>query len=198
MYLSRNAKARRGFTLTEAAIVLGIMGLILGAIWVAAAAVYKNLRVKTVSDQLLQIAQNVRSMHASQNTVDTSATLATWVRSGIFPKDLVNGTSTIDVWGGQVQVEAASVNGTNGDGFVISFGAVPQDACIDFIARNSGQGRDSGMVGVTGVAGDGSTAGASKSDTTFPINATNALALCPGTGTGVLGNVVAFTFRLKG
>ena len=36
---------RRGFTLTEIAIVLGIVGLILGAIWVAAAAVYNNLRV---------------------------------------------------------------------------------------------------------------------------------------------------------
>ncbi|MGQ3505077.1 type II secretion system protein, partial [Enterococcus faecalis] len=53
----RREQAKRGFTLTEIAIVLGIIGLILGAIWVAAGAVYSNLRVSKATTQLLQITQ---------------------------------------------------------------------------------------------------------------------------------------------
>src|SRR5271168_1816583 len=61
---------KRGFTLTEIAIVLGIIGLILGAIWVAAAAVYNNLRTSRATTELLTIAQNVRATYATSSTVD--------------------------------------------------------------------------------------------------------------------------------
>ncbi len=43
---------RHGFTLTEIAIVLGIIGLILGAVWKAASSVYQSANVTTLQQQM--------------------------------------------------------------------------------------------------------------------------------------------------
>jgi prepilin-type N-terminal cleavage/methylation domain-containing protein len=60
------AKRKRGFTLTEIAIVLGIIGLILGAIWGAASAVYSNKHIADSEQAITAAAQAVRSMYANQ------------------------------------------------------------------------------------------------------------------------------------
>src|SRR5580700_11353983 len=70
-------KEERGFTLTEIAIVLGIIGLILGALWVAAAAVYTNLRTSKTTTQLLTITQNLRALYATSASVDATADMTT-------------------------------------------------------------------------------------------------------------------------
>lgn len=44
MSIRRRRAAQKGFNLIEAAIVLGIVGLVVGGIWVAATSVYANLR----------------------------------------------------------------------------------------------------------------------------------------------------------
>lgn len=62
--IRQTSRTVRGFTLTEAAIVLGIVGLILSAIWVAAGSVYANYRVGKTAEQLLSIVQSVRSLHS--------------------------------------------------------------------------------------------------------------------------------------
>lgn len=176
----------RGFTLTEAAIVLGIVGLILGAIWVAAAAVYNNLRVTTTSNQLLQIVQSVRSMHATQQTVDASISGLLVAKAGGMPKDMLRlnasgiPTAVEDVWGGDVAIAAAASNGA----FSVSFEDVPQGPCSDLLVRNTGSGRDSGLIG----AGN-----ASATNTTFPLNISTAVGACAN----ATSNTVVFTFRLK-
>lgn len=58
--------AKRGFTLTEIAIVLGIIGIILGAIWAAAAMVYENNRTKQAREETLTIINNWRSIYGSR------------------------------------------------------------------------------------------------------------------------------------
>lgn len=181
----------KGFTLTEAAIVLGIVGLILGAIWVAAASVYSNLRVKQTSEELLQVAQAVRSLYATSTTVDPAITAVNVARAGGFPSDMLdnpnNPTTVRDVWGGDVTMAANTINGVANAGFTIAFSSVPQSACVQLVLRNSGVGRDSGLVGITNAV-------AGVTNTVFPLTMAQALAVC----NNVAGaNIIAFTFRLR-
>ncbi len=186
-------RATKGFTLTEAAIVLGIVGLILGAIWVAAAAVYSNMRVQTANKQLITIVQNVRSLYASSTTMD-GAQMADLVRAGVFPSDtnpnVAAGTAK-NGWGGDIrvaQVPAGGQCGLLGSCFTVSFAGLPQDACIKMGVGNSGQGRDAGLVGVGGAA---VTDGASGVD----ASATPNYFARAGCGSG---QTLFFTYKLKG
>lgn len=191
----RSGQSRKGFTLTEAAIVLGIVGLILGAIWVAAAAVYNNLRVNRTNQQLLQIVQTVRSMHATQQTIDTAASTQAWIDAGVFPGDVLNAgkTATINQWNGALLVGGIGT----GDSFQILFTNVPRAACVDMLVKNSGQGRDTGL---RAIGADGTSTAISAT-----IASTNVTTSYNGmTVTGATGecaaetNSVAFNFALKG
>ena len=173
--LRRRRAAQKGFNLIEAAIVLGIVGLVVGGIWVAATSVYANLRAKTASDQLLKIAQGVRALYATSANVGTLASgdmTADMANANVLPGDVGNrgstSANTINPWSGNVAVVSASNTTT----FGVRFTNIPPAACVDFAMRNAGTGHDTGMYGITGEA-NGTPAGA------IPAAA---VALVPGTG----------------
>jgi prepilin-type N-terminal cleavage/methylation domain-containing protein len=58
-------KRRRGFTLTEIAIVLGIVGLILGAVWAAAKNVYSNVNSAKATEITSILIANVRGAYGT-------------------------------------------------------------------------------------------------------------------------------------
>lgn len=199
---------RQGFTLTEIAIVLGIIGLILGAIWVAAGAVYNNLRVSKATTELLQIAQGVRSLYATQSTVDTGPGIdetSALIAARVFPSDTISTTtgannaapsSTADgPWAGStIKVYSATQpNGIVGDSFEVQFVNIPPFACVSLATGNTGTGRDTALVGV-GVSQSATSSALSGSITTFPITASVAATSC-GTGTG---SSIGFIFALRG
>lgn len=204
--LASRQHAKRGFTLTEIAIVLGIVGLILGAIWVAASAVYNNLRVSRATTELLDIAQNVRAMYATSSTVDSGSNMTvsgaqsagglTYVQAGTFPSDMISSGTTIqNPWGGGVAIEAETANVAN-DAFAVEFDKVPQNACIALVTSNTGGGRDTGLFFVgAGSAGSLSlAAGSTPTASTFPMAASYA----SGTLCTAASNNVAFMFKLRG
>lgn len=185
--------ATKGFTLTEAAIVLGIVGLILGAIWVAASAVYNNMRVEAANKQLMTIVQNVRSLYATSTQMD-NATTAQLASAGVFPSDTNPGSGAPqNSWGGNITVArnaaGAGLCPTIGDCFSVSFAGVPQGPCIKMGVANGGQGRDSGLVGISNAA--------VTAETNVGANATPANFL-GGPCSAATGNTIVFTFRLKG
>lgn len=51
---------RRAFTLTEIAVVLGVIGLIIGVIWVAAASVHEQAKVDRASQLALTTMTNIK------------------------------------------------------------------------------------------------------------------------------------------
>ena len=79
----------RGFTLTEVAIVLGIVGIILGGIWAAAAQVYENHKVEAAENQILTIVHNVRSLYAGRSSIEGGDLTAALVNAGVFPPDMI-------------------------------------------------------------------------------------------------------------
>jgi len=52
----------RGFTLTEIAIVLGVIGLIVGGVWFVAGMVRENARISQAVNQMNLVGQNMTSM----------------------------------------------------------------------------------------------------------------------------------------
>ena len=206
----KSGTAKRGFTLTEIAIVLGIIGLILGAIWVAASAVYNNLRTSKATTELLQIAQAVRSMYATSSTVDAGADMTysatgshaagagtTYVQSSVFPSDMVSGAGPYiiqDPWAGDTDIVSGKVT-TASDSFLVEFDNVPQSACINIITASTGTGRDSSLYGVS-VGNKGAlavAAGGTAGTTAMPVTASTAQGLCAN-----VSNNVAFQFKIKG
>jgi type II secretory pathway pseudopilin PulG len=190
------ARMKRGFTLTEAAIVLGIVGLILGAIWVAASAVYSNMRVSTANTQLMQIVQNIRSLYASSTQMSTATTTAELASAGAFPTDTNPAAGTPrDGWGGLITITYPAAGGVcpiAGDCFAVNFAGVPQDACVKMAVSNGGQGRDSGLVGISNVASNVGTVGVGANATPATFIALGCANAPPAV------NTISFTFRLKG
>lgn len=52
----------RGFNLVEAAIVLGIVGLVIGGIWIAAAHMHSNMRINDTAQGVFQTINNARAL----------------------------------------------------------------------------------------------------------------------------------------
>lgn len=188
--------ARRGFTLTEIAIVLGIIGLILGAIWAAASAVYNNLRTSRAQQEILTVAQNIRAMYATQSTVDANATTDTYINAGVFPSDATvevpgGSKSTKNPWGGKFDVVPGPSFNDNTTFSVVMEG-IPINACITLSTSTTGTGRDSGLVSLKVNDSDVGTLDAG----TFPVGAKTASDSCTQ-GSATAGVKLAWEFRLR-
>jgi prepilin-type N-terminal cleavage/methylation domain-containing protein len=193
-FIRSSRQRRRGFTLTEIAIVLGVVGLILGAIWVAAAAVYNNLRVSHTNTQILQTAQAIRTLYSSQNTITSGDMTPDLIISAAVPEDMVKGTTLIDAWGGNLWIEGTADN----VGFYIEVDKVPQAACINLVTAVGGVARDPGLFLATAVPSTGAEvpAGTTTPALTTTVDPSTASTGCPANA-GTLATV-EFGFLLKG
>ena len=59
----------RGFTLTELAIVLGVIGLTLGAVWSGAATVLQRQHVNDQVQQIKILSDNIRAQYSAAKTL---------------------------------------------------------------------------------------------------------------------------------
>lgn len=143
-------KTQRGFTLTEAAIVLGIVGLVFGAIWSAATAARNKLMINKAAGHYLTIAENIRSSNgrpyfsAASVAMAPAAVTTAMINAGAIPPELVNaaGNAATSAWGGALQIDIVDTNT-----FSIQFGSVPQSACSSLLAM-IGNGDPSGARAV--------------------------------------------------
>ncbi|MDR3449936.1 MAG: type 4 pilus major pilin [Alphaproteobacteria bacterium] len=201
--LPARASRKQGFTLTEIAIVLGIIGLILGAIWVAASAVYNNQKVGKGTTQMLNIVQGIRSLYSTSSTTglaDATDMTFSICSAGVFPSDMIPsagcGTSAApgtinDPWNGSTTVASTSVAvAATGDAFIVKMAGVPTSACTALMTSLGGTGRDPGLIYL------GVPAYAVASATAFPVtvSAATAAAQCTSAATVALTAV----FKVKG
>ena len=87
---------QKGFTLIEIAIVLTIVGLIIGGIWLAASTVFTNNKTQALSTDIIQVLQNTKTLFAGQGSSATSAgfTEDAAKQAGIFPPDMISSSYT--------------------------------------------------------------------------------------------------------
>jgi len=101
----RNSKL--GFSLIEAAIVLGIIGLVLGGLWVAAASVQNKMKISALTSGLVQMQNSVRSLYKSQSMQGT--TMATLIGAGLLPADFLQNGIAVTPWGHALSVYDSAV-----------------------------------------------------------------------------------------
>lgn len=175
-----------GFNLIEAAIVLGIVGLIVGGIWAAAASAYENMRQQSASKNMLAFAQNVRNFYSNggATAIDTSITNA--IQQGLIPPDMRSGTTAaISSWATPVTIDTGAINSINVFGIIIT--GLNRQSCINLIIRNTNASQGSGLIAVGGSATIPTT------ESTFPVTSAQATTLC-ATATG---NSPSFWFSIN-
>ena len=150
----KRTSARRGFTLTEIAIVLGVIGAITAGIWMVAGAAYQNQKVEKAQQQIMKIAHTVRSMYMTHGTIAAADYTGNFISMGnIFPSDMVVGTTTVNPWGtvsnepneskgNGVTVESATnswaCGGAGTSGFTIVYWQIPSSACAGILMSLAG------------------------------------------------------------
>ena len=206
--VARVKAKNKGFTLTEIAIVLGIIGLILGAIWVAAASVYNNQRVAHAQTAVLQLAQATRTLYTAQNVIDTAGSAlditTTLLNAGVTPSDL---GAASPLTGPFPNGQTGVIGTKDGNGFVIAMSGLSQANCVALLSAVAGQTRDPGLFNADAVASvapattDATSTGAPLAG---PVTPSAAAAAATGTatssGTGGCTNAnnkVRFGFTLK-
>lgn len=147
----RARQHQAGFNLIEAAIVLGIVGLIVGGIWAAASSAYENMRQQTASKQLLALVQGIRGYYAQAGTDTFDTNASNIVNLGLAPNDMVinaGGTPSLrHQWGSTVTFTATAV--TNYATFGIVFNNLKREQCANLLSRVANAARGSGLLVVT-------------------------------------------------
>lgn len=149
----------KAFTLTEIALVLGIVGTILAALWAAYATLQENSRVNRTSEIMAGLAQAIRStyqnqlppsMPAASNSLRVTQVLNTM---GVFPKDLqffdladINDDYLLTPARSRLQVSLArpAVLFNHGPGFIIDLYGMTVSQCIK-LAQDIVQNGDSSV-----------------------------------------------------
>jgi hypothetical protein len=126
---------KRGFNLIEAAIVLGVIGLVIGGIWVVAAAMHEDYKVNKTAQDLLVIVRNVQSLISDVDSVAIGNTSisSTIINAGGFPQDWISGGGIRHPFGGQGYI-TNELSGSKGL-FLIGLINIPPSACAKLIAK---------------------------------------------------------------
>lgn len=133
-----NNRSNLAFSLVESAIVLGVVGLVLGAVWVTATNIMETWRVNRAAEEVLIIARNVQGFlgkatadaiaNGTQVSIENAA-----LNAGLIPADLIKNGSIVDPWGRDVSLGLSG--GAWGGIISIRFASLNKAACIQVVNR---------------------------------------------------------------
>jgi prepilin-type N-terminal cleavage/methylation domain-containing protein len=138
-------KSRKGFTLTELAVVLGVVGVIIGAIWAAGSHVQQSNNANQGIEELQTTAQNVLALMQGRTFAAAGDVTTNMITANVIPSwALISATQVSTPWGFnvtggnniQLKVFAEIPGGGKTASHVrISFYGVPNDGCIALISQ---------------------------------------------------------------
>ena len=203
-------RRRRGFSLAEFAIVLGIMGIVLGALWGVVSIVRENMKRGEMAEQMIAMVNNIRSFYMGTSAARTPAgsvaesdvtdyllkqgvllseqlrdrTAGTWVAD--HPWGATGASNTLLANGGigVSGLDAGAVNVSN-RAFRIQLRGLKYSSCVALASRLSG----SNPMGLIAVHINGTL--------TNPITPDSAAANCNPAPAGT-ANTLDFLYALRG
>ncbi len=169
---SSQQSRRHGFSLVESAIVLAVVGLVLGGIWVAASAVIDNYRIKRIAEGLILAGNNLQNNLSQRDVsylVDTQGNVNGYVfiidyciSSKVFPDDFYSGnkivlpffSATHALWsvanGGDISCYLVNISGYK---IEIDVATVTKDICLKLTSYISTKYHDNSSLSEIVVAG---------------------------------------------
>lgn len=183
---------RKGFSLVEAAIVLGVVGLVIGGIWVAAATIRENRKIDDAVSGVHVISENIRHLYKGLPPNSAGEDLSGQVGwdMGVFKGAngfTFNGTTVEDPFGNRVV--AGFTPAATGSLINAGFVALGKDSrCIKITARVTAAFRDTSQLAMVYIQNS------SQNVNTFPYIPT--AAECNG-GNPALERWNAVVFRFN-
>ena len=129
-------RQRSGFSLIEAAIVLGRAGLVIGGIWIAAATVTERMKLNQYRDEVYDVFRKAKELIAyGMYDSETPASYAA-IRLGFYPQTWIKDSSLCYDWGFAVCAGVVPPIGT-GVGFRLKPDTIEMN--LNFSSRSSCQ-----------------------------------------------------------
>ena len=158
---SSSVVSQHGRSMIEMLGVLAIVGVLsMGGVAGYSKAMGK-FRVNRASDQISQLAQNIRTLYLGQRKY-SDLTETVIKKSHLAPEEMYEDTSSLSLvnpFGGSVWVGTSGKKSlTDSRAFVIYSYNIPQEACIEILTQDWGTGTTSGLIAFG--AADTSTANA--------------------------------------
>ena len=158
--LIKNRKSKKGFSLLELLLVLGIIAALVVAAFIVYPKVQASQRAQAESNNIATIQAGVKSLYTSASSF-TGLTNTVAVQAKIFPDNLLTivGTATtpINTFKGNITLAAAATgpSGVAGSSFTITYANVPAAECTKIITAAAGNFYTAGV----GTAGNVKAAG---------------------------------------
>lgn len=156
-----------GFSLLEAAIVLGVVGSVVAGIWTISASTRASMQANALHQQTLNLIKNVRDYYAGRALPTATADITSTLRTGsVFPEEMcpancVSGTITTvyNSYGGTATVAVPNLTAPINQ-FDVTYTTVSQKGCIQLGMMLSARSSDVGLISFN----------AGTARTTFPLS----------------------------
>lgn len=130
----KNLKRKKGFSLLELLLVMGIIA----ALIVAAFIVYPKVRSSNIAaieaKNIALIQSTARSLYAAKGNYNGLYTTVL-TQGDLLPKSMLNSYGyPVNSFGSQITIMAEAINGTVDTGFMISYSGVPTAECVKIIS----------------------------------------------------------------
>ena len=154
--LIKNIKNKKGFSLLELLLVLGIIAALVVAAFIVYPKVQASQRAQAESNNIATIQAGVKALYTSASSF-TGLTNTVAVQAKIFPDNMLNGSTPINAFKGNVVVESADTgpSAAAGSSFTITYSNVPAAECTKIITAAAGNFYTAGV----GEAGNVKAAG---------------------------------------
>ena len=170
--MMKNKLFKRGMSLLEVSIVLGVMGTIAGGIWAIAGGVRDATRSTMLMQQTQLLVKNTRDYYSLRALpTATTAITSTLIAAKLVPEDMcpASGCTTVkNSYGGTVTVAPA---GTSPYNYVdVTLGSVEKRGCVQMMMNLGAKASEYGVTSMTINAG--------TARTTFPVSDANVNSDC--------------------